>query len=175
MNNYPETPYKDSFTHWHSPNNSHVILMSELTIQSQHWREVLAVGDTRGISHTCFPQVGPEGSCGDDRPIHRGHLPVVCWQGGRYQDPSWDSQEKGHNLCCHVAHFSHWLRDLDWDRTEIFPAGVMERRWEGRTTMVRQLTFVLQNVSTLPALPNIYVWEPALFNAHHSLTHNHSW
>lgn len=76
----------------------------ELTVQSQHRREVLAVGHACGIGHAGFPQVGPEGGCGDDRPVHGGHLPVVRGQSGRHQDPPRDAQQKGHNLRRHVSH-----------------------------------------------------------------------
>lgn len=78
--------------------------VKRLTIQSQHWRKVLAIGHTSGISHTCFPQVGPKGCCGDDCPVHRGHLPVVCRQSWGNEDPTWDRQEKCNNLGCHFAH-----------------------------------------------------------------------
>lgn len=101
----------------------HLSRRPELTIQSQHRREVLAVGHACGIGHACFPQVGPEGSCGDDRPVHGGHFPVVCGQSGRHQNPPRDAQEKGHNLRSHVSHFKNnssclWLPD--WVRTESF-------------------------------------------------------
>lgn len=78
--------------------------MKKLTIQCQHWRKVLAIGHTSGISHACFPQVGPKSCCGDDCPVHRGHLPVVCRQSWGNEDPTWDRQEKCNNLSCHFAH-----------------------------------------------------------------------
>lgn len=126
--------------------------VSQLTIQSQHRRKVLAVGHTGGISHTRFPQVGPEGSRGDDRPVHGGYLPVVCRQGGRHQDPPRDSQDKGNDLCCHVAHFFSvaWRSGLGRDRTEIFPSEVTQRGG-GRVGpgQVRQRRLLLH-------LPSIY-------------------
>lgn len=78
--------------------------IKKLTVQGQHWRKVLAIGHTSGISHTCFPQVGPKGCCGDDCPVHRGHLPVVCRQSWGNEDPTWDRQEKCNYLGCHFAH-----------------------------------------------------------------------
>lgn len=98
-----------------------------LTVQCQHRREVLAVGHACGIGHACFPQVGPESGCGDDRPIHRGHLPVVRGQSGRHQNPPWDAQEKGHNLRSHVSHF----------QKQIFPACGSQTASEPRASFLQ--------------------------------------
>lgn len=141
-------------------------LISELTIQSQHGRKVLAVGDPSGISHARLPQIGPKGSRGDDRPVHRGHLPVICRQSGRHQDPAWDRQQKGHDLCCHVAHFSRYLGGPDWDGEQIFPPGGRAGPGQVRQPGSPCRMFLLDLPSRESMSENL-----VLFNAHHSLTH----
>lgn len=143
---------------------------TKLTIQSQHGREVLAVGHTSWICHTCLPQVGPEGSCGDDCPVYRGHLPVVRGQGGWHQDPPGDGQEEGDNLCCRVAHFLLWLGGLRMGQEErSLPRECHKAGGRVGPGQVRH-----QNpASPSTVRPSIGTWEPPLVTAYHSLTHNH--
>lgn len=132
--------------------------MKKLTIQSQHWRKVLAVRHTGGISHTCFPQVRPEGCCGDDCSVHRGHLPVVCRQSRWNKDPSWYSQEKCNNLSRHFAHVL-WILAAQGLGQYVDPLEVAHKIRDG--------------LSPLPVQQSICAWEPLLSSAYHSETQSH--
>lgn len=74
------------------------------TVQRQHRREVLAVGDTRGVSNARLPQVGPIGGGGDDGAVDARHPPVVGGQRGRYEHPARDRDHEGDDLRGRARH-----------------------------------------------------------------------
>lgn len=74
------------------------------TVQRQHGREVLAVGDARGVGNARLPQVGPIGGGGDDRAVNGRHLPVVGGQRGGHQYPARDGDHEGDDLRSRASH-----------------------------------------------------------------------
>ena len=78
------------------------------TVQRQHGRKVLAVGDARGVRDARLPQVGPIGSGGDDRAVDGGHLPVVGGQRGGHQHPAGDGDHEGNDLRRRARHAARY-------------------------------------------------------------------
>lgn len=80
------------------------------TVERQHGRKVLAVGDARGVRDARLPQVGPIGSGGDDRAVDGGHLPVVGGQRGGHQHPAGDGDHEGNDLRRRARHAARCRR-----------------------------------------------------------------
>lgn len=70
----------------------------DITVQHQHGREVLALGDTHEVSNTSLPQVDPIGGGGDDRAVDGGHLPIVGGQHEGHQYTARDGDHEGDAL-----------------------------------------------------------------------------
>lgn len=75
------------------------------TTQSEQWRELSAVMNSRWISCTGHPQVFIYGGGGDDVPIDGGGPPVTVGQGDPHHHPSSKSQNQSH-------YFHNWIHDL---------------------------------------------------------------